>query len=181
MITDFIPFTWDPSGARLTSGIASLQIKNSSGSLLKMDKLKIPISVTLPQMSNTGTTNTSFSYHAKSNRTVFHKINVTQPDMALLLKVRPLSNTTKLLVSLRYKERPSPRNGDFNATVPDYSSCIQVSDAYVNCSKDPYMVLVSNTHVKQTGYYFIGIKVKSTMSISRGAHRVKRRSDLVGS
>jgi len=167
--TDFMPFTWDPSGARVTTGVTSLELKNSTGHVLNMTELESPISIKLPNTRYL--TNNSRSHYVKANRTVFHKIRVTQSGMALLLKVRPENNVTEFLISIKYGERPSPGDSGFNKTIPDFSSCVSISSGYVNCSRDPYAVLISNVIVGKIGYYFVGITAKTKIS---GISRVKR-------
>ncbi|XP_078344032.1 polycystin family receptor for egg jelly-like [Oculina patagonica] len=157
--TSFVPFTWDPSGARVTTGVSSLELKNSTGHLLNMTELESPISIKLPNTQDLS--NSSRSHYVGANKTVFHKINVTQSGMALILKVRPENNATEFVVSVKYGERPSLGNSDFDTTVPNFSSCVQLSSGYVNCSRDPYVVFVNNALVSNTGYYFIGIKIKA--------------------
>ena len=142
----------------MTTEVSSLELKNSNGHLLNMTELDSPISIKLPNTHNL--TNSSRSHYVKTNRTVFHKINVTQSGMALMLKVRPENNATNFLVSVKYAERPSLSNSDLNTTIPNFSSCVQVSSGYANCSRDPYIVFVNSELVSQTGYYFIGIRIK---------------------
>lgn len=167
--TNFMPFTWDPSGARVTTGVSSLQLKNSNGHLFNMSELESPISIKL--LNTHDLPSTSRSHYVKANRTVFYKINVTQSDMALILKVRPENNATEFLVSVKYGERPSLSDSDLNMTIPDFSSCVSISSEYVNCSRDPYVVFVNSVIVGKTGYYFIGITAKTKIS---GISRVKR-------
>ena len=170
MTTDYVSFTWHPSGARVTTGVSSLEFKNSTGNLIKMAELESPISIKLS--NNQGLTNNTQSHYVGVNRTVYHKINITSSGMALLVKVRPEINGTEFSVSVKYNQRPSASNSDLNATVPDFSSCIPTSSGYVNCSHDPYVVFLDSAHVKQTGFYFIGIQVKSKTPV-RGS-RIKR-------
>ena len=142
----------------MTTGVSSLELKNSTGDLLNMTELKSPISFKLSSTHHLS--NTSRSHYVKANKTVFHKINVTQSGMALILKVHPENNATELLLSVNYGERPSFGDSDFDGTVPNFSSCVKLSYGYVNCSHDPYVVFLSNELVSRTGYYFIGIKIK---------------------
>lgn len=142
----------------MTTGVSSLELKNSTGHLLKITKLESPITIKIPYTHDL--TNSSQSHYVGANNTVFYKINVTQSGMALILKVRPENNVTEFLVSVKYGQRPSLSNSDINATVPNFSSCVRSSSGYVNCSRDPYVVFVSNELVSRTGGYFIGIKIK---------------------
>ena len=159
LATSFVPFTWDPSGARVTTGVSSLEMKNSTGHLLNMRDLTTPITIKL--WNNYDLTNTSRSHYVGAQRAVFHKINVTHSGMALILTVRPENNKTEFFVSIKYGERPTARSSDINTTVPNFSSCAQMSSGYANCSRDPYKVFVNNELVNKAGYYFIGIQVKS--------------------
>ena len=166
--TDYIPFSWDSSAARVTTGVSSLQMKNSSGNALNITELESPI---LIKLSNTqDLKNNSQPHFLGADETVYHKISVTTAGMTLLLKIRPENNATEFLVFGKYNVRPSIVNSDFNKTIPDFSSCIHdpMSASYVNCSRDPYVVYVDSAHVNQTGYYYIGIQIKSKRnSISR--------------
>ena len=143
----------------MTTGVSSLELKNSAGHLLNMTELESPISIKLPYFHDL--TNSSLSHYVGVNNTVYFKINVNQTGMALILKVRPENNATEILVSVNYGERPSLGDSDFNATVPNFSSCVKLSPGYINCSRDPYVVFVSNELVNRVGYYFIGIKIKT--------------------
>ena len=142
----------------MTTGVSSLELKNSTGDLLNMTELESPISIKLPYTHDL--TNSPRSHYIGANNTVFHKIHVTQSGVALILKVDPENNVTEFLVSVKYGERPSARHSDLKATVPNFSSCVWLLSGYVNCSRDPYVVFVSNNLVNRTGFYFIGIRVK---------------------
>ena len=161
-----MPFTWDPSGQRVTTGVSSLELKNSTGHHLNMTELKSPLSIKLRNSEDLS--NSTQSHYVKAKKTVYHKINVTQRATALILKLRPENNATKFLVSVKYKERPSLSSSDLNVTIPDFSSC---ASGYSNCSRDPYLVFVNSDVVVNIGVYFIGITATSRMS---GSSRVKR-------
>ena len=158
--TSFVPYSWHPSAARLTSGVSSLEVKNSTGHLLIMTELTTPITIKI--RNNHNLLNISQTHSVGARNTLFHKINVTHLGMALILKVRPEKNKTELFVTLKFGKRPSANNSDINATIPNFSSCVHApSGSYVNCSSDPYVVFVNSKVIKKTGAYFIGIQVKS--------------------
>ena len=157
-----MPFSWDPSSARVTTRVSSFELKNSIGHVLNITELKSPISIKIK--NNEGLANNSQPHYVGPYRTVYHKINVTTPGMALILKVRPKNNATEFSVFVKYQERPSPSNSDLNTTIPNFSSCSKASSGYANCSRDPYVMYVDSAHVNQTGYYFVGIKIKSSSS-----------------
>ena len=160
----------------MTTGVSTLELKNSTGHLLNMTTLESPISIKLP--STHDLTNSSRSHYIGAKNTVFYKINVTQSGMALILKVRPENNSTEFVVSVKYGRRPSVGDSDLDTTVPKFSSCVKLSSGDVNCSRDPYVVFVTNELVSQTGYYFIGIKIKPKIGSRRercsGEGRSKR-------
>ena len=165
--TEFIPFSWDPSGSRVTTAVSSLELKNSSGNFLNTTELTAPITIRLQNLQEF--TNAFQSHFVGANRTVFYKLNVSQTGMALMLKIRPKSNDTKLLVTVKYGER-SVSNSDLNLTIPDLSSCDKIPDGYVNCSRDPYLVFMNQEFVerKGLGYYFISLTAMSRIpKISR--------------
>ena len=159
----------------MTTGVSSLELKNSTGHLLNMTELESPISIKLPYTHNLK--NSSGSHFVGAKNTVFYKINVTQSGMALILKVRPENNATEFFLSVKYGERSSLSDSDLNATVPNYSSCVWLSSFYVNCSRDPYVVFVSNELVSRTGYYFIGIKIKPRSESKKKRCSGGRRSE----
>ena len=158
--TDFTPFSWDPSGSRVTTAVSSLELKNSSGHPLNTTELTAPIAIRLQNLQEF--TNTSQSHYVGANRTVFYKLSVNQTGLALMLKIRPESNETKFLVTVKYGKR-SVSNSDLNLTIPDLSSCDKIPDGYVNCSRDPYMVFMNQEFIesKGLGYYFISLTVVS--------------------
>ena len=143
----------------MTTGVSSLELKNSTGHILDIAKLESPISIKLPCTHDL--TNSSRSQYVGANDTAYNKINVTQTGMTLILKVRPENNATELLVLVKYGQPPTLSDRDLDATVPNFSSCVWSSSDYVNCSRDPYVVFLSNKLVSRTGYYFIGIKIKA--------------------
>ena len=157
--TSFVSYSWHPSAARLTGGVASLEFKNSSGHLSNVTEQINPMTIKL--RNNYNLTDTSRSYSVGARETVFHKVNVTHLGITLILKVRPENNKTELFVSLKFGKRPSANNSDMNVTVPNFSTCPQMSSGYVNCSTDPFKVLVDTKLIKKTGIYFIGIQIKS--------------------
>ena len=165
--TDFTPFSWDPSGSRVTTAVSSLELKNSSGHFLNTTELTAPIAIRLQNLQEF--TNASQSHFVGANRTVFYKLNVNQTGMALMLKIRPESNETKFLVTVKYGKR-SENNSDLNLTIPDLSSCNKIPDGYVNCSRDPYIAFMNQDFIKRKGfgYYFISLTAVSRIpKISR--------------
>ena len=169
MTTEYTSYSWDSTGSRVTTGVSSLELRNSTGDLLNVTDLKSPISIIIPNTQNS--TNNSRYHYVGDNRTVYHKINITTSGMAIIIKVRPDNNATDFLVSIKYNERPSLNNSDFNATVPDFSTCIRSTSGFGNCSRDPYAVYVDNAHVSQIGYYFIGIQINSNTPVVSRAKR----------
>ena len=165
--TDFTPFSWDPSGSRVTTAVSSLELKNSSGHFLNTTELTAPIAIRLQNLQEF--TNASQSHFVGANRTVFYKLNVNQTGMALMLKIRPESNETKFLVTVKYGKR-SENNSDLNLTIPDLSSCNKIPDGYVNCSRDPYIAFMNQDFIERKGfgYYFISLTAVSRIpKISR--------------
>ena len=157
--TSFVSYSWHPSAARLTSGVFSLEFKNSYGHLFNVTELTTPMTIKL--RNNYNLINTSRSYFVGTRKTVFHKINITHLGITLILRVRPENSKTELFVTLKFGKRPSANNSDMNVTVPNFSTCAQTSSGYVNCSTDPYKVLVESKLIKKTGIYFIGLQIKS--------------------
>ena len=154
----------------MTTGVSSLELKNSTGYLLNMRELTAPITIKL--RNNHDLMNTSRSHYVGAQKTVFHKINVTHSRMALIITVRPENNKTEFLVSVKYGKRPTASSSDITTTVPNFSCCVQMSSGNVNCSCDPYEIFVNNELVNKAGYYFIGIQVKS-----KSASRKRRCSE----
>lgn len=175
MVTaDFIPFSWDPTGSRVTTAVSSLELRNSSGNLLNTKELNVIIKLQNLQVF----INTSQSHYITAKRSIFYKINVTQVGMALMLKIRPESNKTEFLVTVKYGERPLPSNSDLNVTIPDLSSCDDTPDGYLNCSRDPYMVFLNQEFVSKNGlgFYFVGLKAVSRVFAISRVKRCSKRS-----
>ena len=156
----------------MTTVVSSLDFKNSTGHLLRITDLKSPISIQLRNIQDL--TNNSRSFYVGANKTVYHKINLTTSGLALLLRLQPENNGTEFLLTVKYNERPSLSNSDFNTTVPNFSSCVKASSGYVNCSRDPYVVYVDNAHINRLGFYVIGIQIK--LKSPAKSSRVKRCS-----
>ena len=172
----FTPFSWDPTGARVTTTVSSLEVRNSSGYLLNTTELIASIAMRLQGHQNF--TNTARSHYVGANRTVFYKVSVTQVGMALILKIHPESSRTEFLVTVKYGERPSPSNSDFNVTIPDLSSCDRMPDGYLNCPRDPYMVFLNQEFFqkKGLGYYLVGLTAMPRVSAISRMRRCSKRS-----
>ena len=173
---DFTPFSWDPTGVRVTTAVSSLELRNSSGHLLNTTELNARITIKLQNLQVF--INTSQSHYIGANRTVFYKINVTRLGMALMLKIRPESNKTEFLVTVKYGERSSPSDNDLNLTIPDLSSCDGMPHGHFNCSRDPFMVFMNQEFVekKGLGYYFVGLTAVSRVSAKSRIRRCSKRS-----
>ena len=177
MVTaEFTPFSWDPTGERVTTTVSSLEVRKSSGYLMNTTELTAPISIRL--QGHQKLTNTTRSHSVEANRTVFYKINVTQLGMALMLKIRPESSKTEFLVTVKYGERPSLSNSDFNVTIPDLSSCDMMPDGYLNCTRDPYMVFLNQEFVQKKGhgFYLVGLTAMPRVSAISRIRRCSKRS-----
>ena len=158
----------------MTTAVAGLELRNSSGRLLNTTELDVTIKLQNLHVF----INTYQSRYITANRSTFYKINVTQLGMALMLKIRPESNKTEFLVTVKYGERPLPSNSDLNVTIPDLSSCNDMPDGYLNCSRDLYMVFLNQefVHKKGVGFYFVGIKAVSRVSAISRVRRCSKRS-----
>ena len=158
----------------MTTAVSSFTLKNSSGHLLNTKELNVTIKLQNLQIF----INTSQSHYITANRSIFYKINVTQLGMALMLKIRPESNKTEFLVTVKYGERPLPSNSDLNVTIPDLSSCDDTPDGYLNCSRDPYMVFLNQEFVSENGlgFFFVGLKAVSRVSAISRVRRCSKRS-----
>ena len=158
----------------MTTAVSSLELRNSSGGLLNTTELNVTMKLQNLQVF----INTYQSQYITANRSIFYKINVTQLGMALMLKIRPESNKTEFLVTVKYGERPFPSNSDLNATIPDLSSCDDMPDGYLNCSRDPHMVFLNQEFVqkKGVGFYFVGLKAVSRVSAISRVRRCSKRS-----
>ena len=159
MTTNHVRYTWHPSGARITTAVSSLELKNSNGSFIEITGLESPILIRL--INERKLTNNSQSYFIGANRMVYHKINVTSPGMAMLIKVLPENKRTKFFIFVNYQERPTAVKSDFKTSLPDFSSCTRKSSNYVNCSREPFVVFVDSAHINRTGLHFVGIQVES--------------------
>ena len=158
----------------MTTAVSSFTLKNSSGHLLNTKELNVTIKLQNLQIF----INTSQSHYITANRSIFYKINVTQLGMALMLKIRPESNKTEFLVTVKYGERPLPSNSDLNVTIPDLSSCDDTPGGYLNCSRDPYMVFLNQEFVSENGlgFFFVGLKAVSRVSAISRVRRCSKRS-----
>ena len=158
----------------MTTAVSSFTLKNSSGHLLNTKELNVTIKLQNLQIF----INTSQSHYITANRSIFYKINVTQLGMALMFKIRPESNKTEFLVTVKYGERPLPSNSDLNVTIPDLSSCDDTPDGYLNCSRDPYMVFLNQEFVSENGlgFFFVGLKAVSRVSAISRVRRCSKRS-----
>ena len=176
------PFTWDTSANMIKSSVVDFTMK-SGGQKLAISGLKVPIHLyiplpgdgTSPVNSSANSTDFLFVKDSKEGSNMrYHKIDIPSYDMAVSLRIETERNHP-IFIFIGYNSRPTTENYTFSSVVPDYSHCPDISDTekeqgiFANCSRDPFVVLLTSTLTGQTGMHYLGIKYNRTEGLNRSA------------
>ena len=169
------PFSWDKSAKTVKSAVISIDLKNDKGELLDVSELSEEIELNIktdrPQQDQVPVR--SFVKPSVNGSMRNHRVMISSEGMVLSVKVVP-SNGTKLQVYFRHLRRPTIKDYDYMAEVPDFTSCKKrakrieeasepaAHDGYFNCTKDPHLLTLSSDVTGHIGLHFIGIRLPSS-------------------
>ncbi|XP_048586754.1 uncharacterized protein LOC5520731 isoform X2 [Nematostella vectensis] len=194
------PYTWDASADKVKSPVLSIDLKDTSGQKLEISGLReeIELIVEGPPDAKVLPPIASFLKPSVNGSMQFHTTNVTSKDVTIQVTLIPTGGK-ELSVYFRHRRRPTVETHDYHTKVPDYSSCTKVSDkdlesgqvltdygigdsvtqeaGYFNCTRDPYVITISQEMINGTGLYFIGLLYNHTGADAKSR---RRRSCLSG-
>lgn len=112
----------------------------------------------------------------------YHKVVFPGPEYAISIKIVPSGNES-LTLCVRYAKKPTTKNCNFRAVVPDYSSC---NGTKTKCSSDPFSVTLSEALTGHSGLHYVGIlyevlyKQTTDNATTQGQTKRVRRSCSTG-
>lgn len=181
------PFTWDKSAQTVKSSVLDFKLKASGGDTLNISGLPEPVELFIPIVSKEKPSENDNSsaeslFVKPSNGTAnirYHMFLVSSHDVLVTIQIKPEQGVT-MDVFVNYKTKPTPRSNVFNTTIPNFSTCTNMtrnSSDNLNCSSDPYTFSFSSHISGHTGTHFLGIRyIKKNNKANNIDVRRKRRS-----
>ncbi|KAL9952359.1 hypothetical protein ACROYT_G039604 [Oculina patagonica] len=156
------PYTWDRGASEIKSSVLDFELKDENGYRLNVSNLTQEVELFIPPLEKQRVKEPE-KYFVKpsDNGTMrYHKVVFPGPEYAISIKIVP-SGKKVLTLYVRYAERPTLDYSNFNASVPDYSSCnfSMEHKNHTNCSTDPFTVTLSAAVTGHTGLHYIGIVI----------------------
>lgn len=179
------PFSWDKSAKNVKSAVISIDLKDDKGELLNVSGLSNEIELNIktnrpPQSREPLETFVKPSMNASMQ---YHRVMISSQDMAMNFKIVPQNGTT-LQIYVRHSKRPTVENYDYVTAIPNFRSCKKsvkksgeatshpvMHDGYFNCTKDPYLVLLSSEIAGKLGMYYIGVRLSGNDSEKKKRRR----------
>ena len=178
----FNPYTWDATKERVSSDVVTLLLKNNNSELIKVSNLTEDIVIVTPLKLQKISASEKSWYFTKNDDLRFHEINVKYENTLLMLEIKPQDPTVHLFVYMRFSQRPTTQNYDFNATISYDKKCVWMisaqnkSEGQTVCSLNPHTPI--QVLAERPGKYFLGLKnYNATVNLS---HKREKRSCLGG-
>lgn len=181
------PFTWDKSAQTVKSSVLDFKLKASGGETLNISALPEPVALFIPiaseeQPSKKENSSAESLFAKPSDGTSnmrYHPFTISSHDVLVTIQIKPEKGRT-MDIFVSYKTKPTPQDNIFNKTIPDFSTCTNVtrnSSDHLNCSSDPYTISFSSLISGHTGAHFLGIRyIKKYTDADNIGPRRKRRS-----
>lgn len=180
------PFTWDKSAQTVKSSVLDFKLKASGGETLNISGLPEPVALFIPiasqeQSSDEGNSSTEILFAKTSNGTSnirYHRFTVSSHDVLVTIQIKPEKGRT-MDIFVNYKTKPTPQSNIFNTTIPNFSSCTNMtrnSSNGLNCSSDPYTFSFSSLISGHTGTHFLGIRYIKKHSGADNINSRRKRS-----
>lgn len=181
------PFTWDKSAQTVKSSVLDFKLKASGGETLNISGLPEPVALFIPiaskeQPSDKDNSSAEILFAKPSNGTSnirYHRFNISSHDVLVTIQIKPEKGRT-MGIFVNYKTKPTPQSNIFNTTIPNFSTCTNMtrnSSNNLNCSSDPYTFSFSSLISGHTGPHFLGIRyIKKNTENANIDSRRKRRS-----
>ncbi|KXJ28705.1 Polycystic kidney disease protein 1-like 2 [Exaiptasia diaphana] len=152
--------TWDPSAEDVSSTV-SLNLKTENSTEIKVDGLSKPFSMYIPRKVPELSPVSNATFIGKEmGSTAFHRYNWSMDSIPLHIIF--LANYSDVIIDVyfKYKERPNVKRDPLYVTIPDQSFCTSDSSGLQKCSQEAYAILVNESIVKETGNYYLALKMK---------------------
>lgn len=151
-------FVWDKTSTKVSSLVVHMKVKDHSGIEIPLKNLSSPVEIRLPQrvQHDKPTNNT---YVIGFGRTVYHKVDIEDDGMSLVIKLTPQDVNAKLLMALKFQERPR-NDEEFKFSFPREPILPEHTSNLSYTFSDPHTLHISSPYVSKAGVYFIGIRVR---------------------
>ena len=126
-------YTWSNTSKQVNSYQVSLNIKDESRKPLDTSNFSRDAELYIPRNASNLAKYEDFYVKPFGDRKFiqYHQVDVNSVNYSVHIQLRPVNESLeKLTVLLRYNERPTLENFEYNWTIPDLSSC-----SYQNVSR----------------------------------------------
>ena len=140
----------------MKSEILSLEFTNNKGEVLPVGGDDVNIDIKIPLNSGNSSLN-NFFIRPLTMR--YHIVALDDISDSMILEVKPINRSLIMVVYVKYGGRPTVNDYDYNALVPDYSSCgwgTASGHLVARCTRSPYEIM-STADFNQTGLYYVGV------------------------
>ena len=146
------PFAWDSTSSKVKSKVMTMELKNSTGHLIKVSNLSKPIDMWVPRELSV-----NFSlYTVKHKKMLYRAFPVVENDTSIQIEILAEDNNTELIAYLRYGKFPTEENYDFKYVLPrrvfpvEHKGNISASNKTNTREINPYIVFRSNEDLNRT-------------------------------
>lgn len=181
------PFSWDQSSKNVKSAVISIDLKSDKGKLLNVSGLskEIELNIRTNRPQKYQTPLQAFAKPSINGSMQYHRVTISTQGMVMIVNMVPQNGTT-MQIYVRHSKRPTVDSYDYVTEVPDFTSCKKsakntrhtasdavMHDGYLNCTRDPHMVIIPNNVTGKIGMLYIGVRLSGSDSVK---HKRKRRS-----
>lgn len=167
--------TWDESAADITSSMVSLEIKTGNDSEIKIFGVPKPFDLYIPRIKPQPepASNSTFLKKRVGSK-AYHRYNWTLNELPLFIILKPNSSKAVFEVYIKESERPKIKKDPIYMTIPDMSKCETDSSGAQKCDVDVYTIPINESIVKNSGVYYLGLKLKSFEEDEEAPSRKRR-------
>ncbi|XP_068694084.1 polycystin-1-like protein 2 [Montipora foliosa] len=166
------PFTWSNTSKEVKSFTVGLTLKNESQNSLNTSNFSEDVNIYIPRDASKLPEPQEFNFiPLRDNEYIqYHTVEVNSVNFSVHIQIFPVNESTKIKVFMLYNEKPTLDSFDYNWTIPDFSSCKNVSTNSSSssnstagatdpedCKRDPYTVSISNSLVTRSGTYYLAV------------------------
>ena len=174
------PYTWHASAKRVRSHVVNVTLATNDTHALNVSNLNSSIDIRIPVKPQDGDLPKQLFYK-KPGILGYHYFDVEFPETLVDVKIPIQRESTKILAYVKYGQRPTVTDFDFNVTLPDFSSCTTNSSAdlfsHTDCSDHPYTVV--KRVFDKPGRYYIGVSIYklniTTVRVRRSCLKGRRK------
>lgn len=181
VVTNFTMFVWDKTSTKVSSLVVHMNVKDHSGIEIPLKNLSSPVQITLPQrVQQEKPTNNTFVIGF--GRTIYHKVDIEDDGMSLMIKLIPQDINAKMLLAIQFQARPS-NDEDFKFPFPLGSIPLKHTYDFAYNYSDPHTLHIGSPYVSKAGEYFIGIRIHVGMNLedfkAQSRQELQASSDLL--